>query len=184
MNTDLKVTFRDMPPSPAVEAELREKVDKLTQFYDKIMSCHVVVASPHRHHQKGKLYNVRVDLTVPGGEVVVNRESGKPGAHHDVYVAIRDAFDAARRQLQEYSRRRRGEVKAHEPEAVARVSKLFPEGYGFIETPDGRELYFHENSVLEGFGQLTLGSEVHFKEEQGAEGPQASTVRLLNRHHT
>jgi len=183
MNVDLKMTFRDVPSSPAVEAAVREKVDKLAQFYDRIMSCHVVVAASHPHHQKGTLYNVRIDLTVPGGELVVNREPGKSGAHHDVYVSVRDAFDAARRRLQDYSRRRRGEIKSHQPEAVAHVSQLFSEGYGFIETPDGRELYFHENSVLEGFRHLALGSAVHFKEEQGEKGPQASSVKLLSRQH-
>ena len=184
MKADLKVTFRDLPPSSAVEAAVRQKMEKLARFYDRIMSCHVVVASPHRHHQKGKLYDVHIDLVVPGGEVVVNREAGKSQAHHDVYVAIRDAFDAAKRQLQDYSKRRRGEVKAHDHDPVARVSKLFDDGYGFLETADGREIYFHQNSVPEGFSRLTLGSEVNFREEQGANGPQASTVRLVNRSHS
>lgn len=120
MSVDLKVTFRDLPASPAVESAVREKVDKLAQFYDRIMSCHVVVSVSHPHHQKGKLYHVRIDLMVPGGELVVNREGGKSEAHHDVYVSVRDAFDAAKRQLQDYSRRRRGEVKTHQPEGPGR----------------------------------------------------------------
>lgn len=183
MIADLRVTFRDVPSSPAVEAAVRERAEKLERFHDKITSCHVVVASPHRHQQKGKLYDVRIDLAVPGGEVVVNREPGKQTAHEDVYVAIRDAFEAARRQLQDHSRRRRGEIKTHEHEPTGRVTKLFPDGFGFIESEDGREIYFHRNSVLEGFEQLSVGTEVHFKEEQGANGPQASTLSILSRKH-
>jgi cold shock CspA family protein len=98
-------------------------------------------------------------------------------------VAIRDAFDAARRELQDYMRRRRGQVKIREGLQGARVTKLFPDrGYGFLETSDGRELYFHRNSVLEpGFETISVGAEVLFAEEQGEEGPQASTVRIAGR---
>lgn len=181
MKLELQVTFRDMEPSRGIEQAVREKAAKLDQFYDRITSCRVVVAAPHRHHHKGRLYNVRIDLTVPGGELVVNRDNSQAGAHHDVHVAIRDAFDAARRRVQDFARRRRGEVKSHVPEPAARVSKLFSgKGYGFIETSDGREIYFHENSVLEGFERLTLGTRVHFTEEEGQQGPQASTVRLAH----
>src|SRR5262245_59921056 len=103
----------------------------------------------------------------------------KHAAHEDVYVAIRDAFNAAGRKLQDHARRRRGKVKAHQPAAVARVSKLFPiEDYGFLQTANGRELYFHKNSVLSpGFDRLEIGAQVHFAEEMGEKGPQASTVR-------
>ena len=181
MKLEPQVTFRDMEPSRAIEQAIREKAAKLDQFHDRITGCRIVVGAPHRHHQKGRLYNVRIDLTVPGGEVVVNRDSGRAAAHHDVHVAIRDAFDAARRQLQEYARRRRGEVKTHAAEPPARVSKLFAaERYGFIETSDGREIYFHGNSVVDGFDRLTLGTRVHFTEEEGRQGPQASTVRVAH----
>ena len=120
-----------------------------------------------------------IDMTVPGTELVVKRES-----HEDIYVAIRDAFDAARRQLEDYARHQRGDVKTHESSPHARVSKLFrEEGYGFLETPDGREIYFHRNSVLNGgFDPLEIGMEVRFAEEPGDEGPQASTVKLIAKH--
>ena len=181
MKLELQVTFRDMEPSRGIEQVIRDKAAKLDQFHDRITSCRVVVAAPHRHHHKGRLYNVRIDLTVPGAELVVNRDSSQASAHHDIQVAIRDAFDAARRRVQDFARRRRGDVKTHVPEPAARVSKLFSaKGYGFIETSDGREIYFHENSVLEGFERLKLGSRVHFTEEEGHEGPQASTVRLVH----
>jgi ribosomal subunit interface protein len=176
----LQVTFRSMPPSEAIESDIREKAERLEQFYDNITSCRVVVEAPHRRRQKGKLYHVRVGMTVPGSELVVKREPAQHAAHEDIYVAIRDAFDAAKRELQDYARRRRSQVKLHEGSAAARVAKLFPErGYGFLETPDGREIYFHKNSVLEpGFETIAVGAEVSFTEEQGKEGPQASTVRV------
>lgn len=102
----------------------------------------------------------------------------------NILLAIRDAFDAARRKLQDYARRERGVVKVHEGSPHGRVSKVFPEeGFGFLETHDGREIYFHEHSVLEsGFAGLKVGTEVHFVEEAGEKGPQASTVMPVKHH--
>lgn len=114
MRLPLQVTFRHMPPSKAVEATVREKAAKLDLFYNRIMGCRVLVEAPHRHHRRGKLYHVRIDMTVPGGELVVNREPSRHAAHKDLYVAIRDAFDAARRKLQDHARRQRGHVKSRE----------------------------------------------------------------------
>ncbi len=205
MKIPLQITFRDMEPSPAIESNVREKAAKLDDLYPGILGCRVIIEAPHRHHHKGKAYAVRIDLTVPGAELVVNRapkrlaaarlnhseepdkdftevhEPSKHAAHEDVYVAIRDAFNAAGRKLQDHARRRRGKVKAHQPAALARVSKLFPiEDYGFLQTPDGREVYFHKNSVLSpGFDRLEVGVQVHFAEEMGEKGPQASTVRVI-----
>jgi cold shock CspA family protein len=210
MEIPLQITFRNMPPSLAIEDNIREKASKLESFYDRIMSCRVIVEAPHRHHRKGKAYEVRIDLTVPGGKLVVNRapkrldaaklrqqkvsekeekelieshEPSKHTAHEDIYVAIRDAFNAAGRKLEDHARRRRGKVKVHEPAALARVSQLFPEeGFGFLQTSDGREIYFHKHSVLEpGFGHLDVGTKVYFAEEQGERGPQASTVRWVGK---
>ena len=185
MEIPLQVTFRSTPPSRAVEAHIREKAEKLDTFYSRIMGCRVVVEAPHRRHHKGKLYHVRIDMTVPGGELVVNREPSKHIEYEDVYVAVRDAFDAARRQLQNFAKRQRRDVKTHEVIPYARVGKLFREkGFGFLELPDGREVYFHKNSVLEmPFDLMEVGMEVHFAEEQGEKGPQASTVKPIRRHH-
>lgn len=178
------MTFHSMPPSEAIETNIRKKASKLDSFYDRILSCRVVIEAPHRHHHKGKLYHVRIDMTVPGSELVVSREPSKHASHQDVYVAVRDAFNAARRKLQDYARRQRRAVKVHEALPRARVSRLFPEeGFGFLETPDGREIYFHKNSVLEpGFDYIKMGTEVYFAEEQGGKGPQASTVKLVGKN--
>jgi ribosomal subunit interface protein len=178
MEIPLQIRLHNVSLSEADEKIIREKVAKLGEFYNRIISCRVTLEAPGRHHQKGGPYNVRIDIGVPGAELVINR---KP--QEDLYVAIRESFNAAGRQLEDYVRRLRGDVKTHEAEPYAWVSKLFPkEGYGFLETPDGREIYFHRNSVLEeGFKHLRIGMEVRFVEEEGEKGPQASTVKLVGK---
>jgi ribosomal subunit interface protein len=178
MKLPIQITTRNMSLSDAAKNTIREKAEKLDSFHGNIMSCRVLVEVPHRHQHKGVLYNVRIDMTVPGGELVVKREP-----HEDLYVSIRDAFDAAKRQLQDFAQRQRGEIKAHEGPPTARVVKLFPdEGYGFLETSDGREIYFHRNSVLnQDFLNLEIGTEVRYMEVPGDQGPQASTVSMVGR---
>lgn len=175
MNLPLQMNVRNMSLSEGAKEEIREKASRLERYYDQIVKCRVTVDAPHRHQRKGLLFEVRIDLTVPGTELAVRRSSNE-----DLYVAIRDAFDAARRRLEDFSRRQRGETKTHEPAPHGRVIKLYPdEDYGFLETSDGREVYFHRNSVLNGaFELLDVGAEVRFVEEQGYQGPQASTVAL------
>jgi cold shock CspA family protein len=174
-----------MAHSDTIEALVRDKAAHLDTFADHIMSCRVVVEPAGKHHLHGNLYEVRIDLTVPGEEIAVTCEPSEHTEYKDIQVALRDAFDSARRRLEDYVRRRRGTVKAHEATPHGRVSKLFPdEGYGFIDTPDGREVYFHRHSVLhEGFDRLAIGTEVAFVEEEGKKGPQATTVRPAGRHH-
>src|SRR5450759_1707021 len=110
MQIPLQITIRDMEHSDALETHIRDKADKLNEFFDRIMSCRVVVEMPHKHHQQGKQFNVRIDIGVPGSEIVVNRDHAE-----DVYVALRDAFDAAKRQLEDYARKIRGDIKTHAP---------------------------------------------------------------------
>lgn len=110
----VQITFRGMDHSDAIETRLRAKVGGLERFARGITSCRVTVEVPHHHHHKGALYSVRIDLRLPKGEIVVNRENHHDHAHEDVYVAIRDAFDAAGRQLEDYVRRQRGDVKSHD----------------------------------------------------------------------
>ena len=115
MQVPLQISFRSMDPSPAVEAIIREKADKLDRYFGRIVSCDVSVEAPHRHHHKGKLYKVRIDIGLPGKDVHVNQEGPQDHAHEDVNVAVRDAFDAAVRQLEDHARRMRGDVKSHTP---------------------------------------------------------------------
>jgi ribosome-associated translation inhibitor RaiA/cold shock CspA family protein len=177
----VEITFHRMQPSAAIESRIREKAAKLERFYDRIMHCHVVVEAPHSHHHKGKLYHVSITIKVPQSQVVVNRDQHDNHAHEDLFVVIRDSFAAAQRKLEDFSRQQRGQIKSHEAPPSGWVTRLVAEeDYGNIETVDGRLIYFHRNSVLGGgFDELEIGAPVSFLEEQGEEGPQASTVRLL-----
>ncbi len=180
MRVPLQITYRNMSPSEAVDRCIRERAERLDQFCDRITSCRVVVESRHRRHHQGMLYHIRIDLTAPGDEIVVSREPAMHRTHEDVYVAVRDAFDAARRRLEDYVRRHRRQVKAHESAPRGRIVRLDAKAYcGFIETPDGREIYFHRNSIVNAdFDRLREGDAVRFHEEAGEMGPQASTVHL------
>ena len=113
MDLPIQITFRGMEPSDALEARIRERAQELTRFYDRIESCRIVVEAGPQHQHRGRLRHLVIHLVVPGGEVVVNRDPAEHHAHEDVYVAIRDAFDAARRQLEDHVRRLRGDVKSH-----------------------------------------------------------------------
>lgn len=185
MKLPVQITFRNMDPSEMTEGNIRERVDKLEQFYDQIMGCRVMVEAQHRHHHQGNLYHVRIDLTVPGQELVVSRNAGKDHAHEDVYVAIRDAFDAARRQLEDHARQQRLQVKTHEPPPRGIIVELKPEeDYGVIETSDGRRIHFQRDSVRNAdFNGLEPGETVRFDEEMSENGPQASSVRVEGQQH-
>ena len=178
MAAPLQITVRDMPHSEVLDEAIRKKAEKLNRFYDRITSCRVLIEAAHRHRHQGKRYQVRIDITVPGSEIAITRDPSGNDSHEDVYVAIRDAFDSARRQLQEYARRERGEVKTHEIVQHARVFRLFPaQEYGFLRTADNRDIYFHANCLRDlDFGHLDLGTEVTYAEEEGYEGPQAIWV--------
>ena len=185
MQLPLQISFRDMDPSPAIEARIREKAAKLERFASRITSCRVVVEARNRHQRQGTLYNIHIDLRAPGEEMVVGHGHPLDHAHEDVYVAIRDAFAAARRRLEDHTRRMRGDVKTHVDAPHGKIVRLFVD-HGFIETSNGFEVYFHKNSVVgDGFESLAAGDEVRLvvAEKEGADGPQASTVVKLGKHH-
>ncbi len=185
MELPLEVTFRGMEHSEAMEAKIRKRAEKLERYFSKIMSCRVVVEAPHKHHHKGKIFHVSLDVTVPGKELVVNRDPGDNHAHEDAYVAIRDAFDAMERKLDAFAHKKRGEVKHHQEEGYGRITSLKPEqDFGLLQSLDGRTVYFHRNSVKNGdFEHLKDGEEVRFLEEMGEEGPQAIVVRVIGEEH-
>lgn len=176
----LQVHFRGMEPSEAVQAVIQEKFDKLYKHFPRILHCDVLLEAPHQHQQKGGIYHVHITLKIAQSEVVVSREPEKNHAHEDAYVAIRDAFAAAEKQLQSFIAKQRGTVKLHEnEEQQAVIAALFPD-YGFIHTPEGREIYFHKNSVLNiDFADLHIGNPVRFQETTGEQGPQASFVEPI-----
>jgi cold shock CspA family protein len=172
MRLPLEIVIRNVVLSAPLRAEIEERAGKLDQFYDRIMRCRVTAEGPGRHHRKG-FFTLRLDITVPGKKIVVARQAGE-----EPREAIREAFDAAGRRIEDHIRRARHFVKTHEDATEARVARIFPErGFGFLETRDGREIYFHEHSVLHGaFSRLRPGSMVRYAEEPGEDGPQATTV--------
>lgn len=194
------ITFRGIEATPALEADVRRRIEKLETYYAPIMACRVLIELGQRHHEAGNRYHVRIDLTVPGDELVVAHDAGlhtnardlktlKTQKHAEsdrdrrhAHVAVREAFEVARRRLQDFARRQRGAVKTSHRLPHGRIVRLFPEeGYGFIRTADGHDVYFQRNSVLnDAFARLTLGMDVSFAEERGDKGLQASTVKLAS----
>jgi cold shock CspA family protein/ribosome-associated translation inhibitor RaiA len=200
MQTTPTVTFRRIHSSEALEADIRRRIDALEKYYSSIMGCRVLVEVPQRHHQTGNRVHVRIDLTVPGEEIVVAHDAGLHATAQDLdrgkatknteldperryaHVAVREAFEVARRRLQDYGRRQRGVPKVSTRQPRGQIVQLLPiDGYGYIEAADGHEVYFQRSSVLaNAFDSLTVGSTVSFVEEPGEKGPQASTVRLAH----
>jgi cold shock CspA family protein/ribosome-associated translation inhibitor RaiA len=181
MNLPLQITLRHMEASPALEARIRILASRLDRFSTHITRCHVLVEAPHLHHEQGNLFDVKIDITVPDAEISIHRARPQDHTHEDPYVALRDAFRAARRKLQDYQRKHRRDVKTHAALPHGRIRELDADrGFGRIESDDGRLIYFHRNSVLGlSFDALTTGAEVSFAEEAGERGPQASAVHVL-----
>jgi ribosomal subunit interface protein len=183
MQTPLEVHFNNMQRSDAVEAAVRQRAGKLEQFFGGITSCHVYIDAPHHHHRKGNRYEVRLEIRIPGKELAVNNKPGDVNAHEDVYVAIRDAFNAMERQLKRWKRQVRGEPRGRESPLQGRIAEIFHEqGYGQITTTDHRLIYFHKNSVVDAdFADLKVDDPVELVVQTGEseKGPQASTVRPI-----
>jgi cold shock CspA family protein/ribosome-associated translation inhibitor RaiA len=187
MQIPLKIAFEGgLTPSEALRQRIEREAAKLERFSDRITACRVAVIGRSGRHQQGGLYKVRIQIVMPGrDDVMIDRNPEEDHAHEDPYVAVRDAFNAARRRLQDHERRFEGRVKSHEPPPHGVIASLVPEqDYGFIETSDGRELYFHRNAVMNGdFDKLEPGTEVRFAESEGDKGPVASAVHLIGKSH-
>lgn len=113
MSIPLQVTFRGIPRSEAVHAQVQKLAERLERFHGQVTRCHVTVELPHARHQHGNRFAVQVDLHVPGGDITVSRDPSADRAHEDLSVTIRDAFSAATRRLEDQARRSRGDVKQH-----------------------------------------------------------------------
>jgi cold shock CspA family protein len=178
MQVPLELAFRGIDKSEALEDLVLHHAERLERFCDHIDSCRVVIERPH-HHQSGRAeHRVRIDLTIAGGKELVAQEASDQMI---LAALVRAAFHTAERRVKQLNAQQHGAVKYH-PEQTAQgvVAKLF-EDYGFITTADGREIYFHANSVLHaGFDELAIGMAVAFTEEAGREGPQASSLRVVD----
>jgi cold shock CspA family protein len=169
-----------MEASPALEEQIRARAAELDQFFDRILSCRVTVELEGRQHRHGSTFHVGIELAVPGENIFITRDPGKNHAHEDAYVAARDAFNAARRRLQDHVRKMEGDVKTHESPTFGRIARVFAERhYCFLETADGAEVYVHRNAVAGNhFDTLKVGDRVRYvmAPDAGEQGPQASTV--------
>jgi len=184
METPVEIDFQGMVATPSLQTSVEQHVAKLEQRYGRVTACRVVVKGPGSHHQTGR-YEINIRLALPNGrEVNISRAPTGDERYTDLNFAINDSFKHARRRLQDHVRKLQGQVKQHEGEPIATVASLDASGeFGFLKTDDGREIYFHRNSVLnEAFNRLEPGTRVSFAEERGEKGPQASTVKLLGKH--
>jgi cold shock CspA family protein len=184
MQVPLAISFRSIPKDERIENLIRARADKLDRVCNHLMSCRVGVEKPQTHQDIGNPYRVRIDMKVsPGHELVVRREPSQGYMHDPLDVVIRDAFNAAERQLQKLVQQQRREVKNHPTtDVLAIVHKLFPDrGYGFLRTVDtAEEVYFHKNSVLNGgFDRVRIGMAARYSAELGDNGLQATTVQIV-----
>jgi len=173
MELPLQITALNLVLSPAEERAIRAAAAKLDEFAPRILSCRVAIEVPKDRGRSGRQYRIHVKLDVPGEEIVVRRRSDEA-----IPTALQKAFKAVGRRLQDHVRRQRGDVKLPRRAPRGVVTRLLPwEGYGFLTSSDGREIYFDRRSVLnDAFDRLEVGAEVRYVEEIGEQGPQASTV--------
>ena len=185
MQVPLDITYRDVEKTSDLDQLIRTKVEKLEDVCDHIIGCHVAVEKAHTHPDHGSPFRVRVDMTVPPGhEMAVTKNPGQGVQYDSLESIIRDTFDTARRQLRDLNEQQQNRQKRHPEQAVGGIiTKLFPsENYGFLKALDGREIFFHRNSVLrDEFDRLSVGTGVQFFLSEGENGPQASTVRVVDR---
>lgn len=184
MQVPLEIFYKDVTKTDAIEDLIQEKIAKLERMCDHIISCSIAVEKPNSTTRQRNPYRVRITMKVPPGhEIAVSKEPADNEKDDPLPTVIRNAFDAVERQLKKLVQMQREEVKKHpEQEVRAIVTRIFPdEGYGFIRTINGREIYFHRNSVVnEDFEKMQEGTGVRFFETEGDKGPQASTVQILD----
>ena len=185
MQVPMQVSFKDMSADPGLEQLCRAEADKLERFYDRITGCRIVLSKLHHPGKRGNQVVVSLDLSVPGKDIVVHRDPSADRELEKPERTVREAFDAARRQLEDHVRRVRGRVKAHEEPDHGRVRALDRlGGTGFIERPDGTEIYFNRASLVGvAWDDLDQGTEVRFAVEQDGSGLRACSVRLVGHNH-
>lgn len=184
MQTPPQITFKDIDHSDAIEARVRERIEGLEKIFDRITSCQVRVRAPHQRHRKGTQYVIEIDVQTPAGSLNVGREPGDNFAHQDIYVAIRDSFNAADRMLRKWKDQHKGRPEVSSSPLQGRIDSInLEDGFGQIAATDGRLIYFHQNSVInEEFSELGVGDTVELSVDytEADEGPHASMVRLIS----
>jgi cold shock CspA family protein/ribosome-associated translation inhibitor RaiA len=182
METPVEIDVQGMEAPDGLRAEVLRHVAQLEKRFGRITACRVSLKAPSEHHRSGGLFEINIRLALPDGkEVDVSRTPPADERRSDLAFALNDAFKRARRRLQDEVRILQGHLKVHEAPSIGTVVKLDAQaGFGFLQSDDEREIYFHKNSVLHGdFGNLALGTRVSFSEEMGEKGPQASSLRPI-----
>ncbi len=185
MQTPLQLDVQGSVSLPGLRSLVEERISSLETRFGRITACRVAIRGPSGHHRTGGLLSVSIYIALPEGlEVTINRTSQDDERFADPAFAIADAFKRARRQLQDNVRKLQGKVKGSSRAPIGTVARLDHErGFGIIESSDGREIYFPENSVLNsGFARLRLGDRVSYHETEGEKGPRASTIKPLRKH--
>lgn len=185
MEVPPEITYRGVGSSDELEDLILAKAAKLDELHPAMISCRVAVEKDPEEQRSGSPYRVRVVVRIPPGkELVGRREPGEGESHEPVRVAVKDAFEAVRRQLIKTKEKQQGEVKSNPAQdLVGHVVRLFPEeGYGFIRSAEGREIFFHRNAVLQDdFDRLEVGTGVRYFPTDSPEGPQASTIKIVDK---
>ena len=180
-----EITFRGLEKSSRMEARILDKAAKLDEIHNGIISCRVAVERLQEHQRSGSPYRVRVVVRIPPGKELVGRhESVGEDSNERLQTAVNEAFEAVRRQLIKVKDKLQGKVEAApEQEMIGHVVRLFPdEGYGFLRTTEGREIYFHRNAVVNNdFPRLEIGTGIRYFPSEGEDGPQASTVKIVDK---
>jgi cold shock CspA family protein/ribosome-associated translation inhibitor RaiA len=182
MQIPLEISYRGVDKSEKTDALVRTKAQHLDKFCDRISRCDVVIEQPNHAQHSGNPFRVRIDVTIPPGhELVSDERPVKHEMHEPLSKVINDAFKHMERQVKDLVQKQRLDVK-HHPETHALITKLFPdEGYGFITDLQGRDVYFHRHTLVNGeFENLKVGAEVRFVETHGEKGPQATTVQIVS----
>jgi cold shock CspA family protein len=185
MDVPVEIAWRDVPKTDVVEDEIHAGIEKLEDVCDHVTSCRVAIERPHAHPDSGNPYRIRVLARIPPGhELVATKDETDELTKGGLAALVRDAFDVLSRQARDLSAQQRGEVKHHPEQAPnAIVARMHAEeDYGFAKTLDGRDVYFHRNSVLSGdFERLAVGTAVRLEFEPGREGLQATSLRVVDK---
>lgn len=185
MDVPPEIAFRNVDATEELKGRILDGISDLEEVHDHVITCRVMVEETNPARNAGKLNHVRIEVSVPNHQVVVNRDPPEHPASQDLRQAVNEAFRKARRRLREVKAKQRGHVKVHDLPPHGRVVRLLTDDtgvrFGFLLSRDGREIYFHENSLVDlDFDELEVGTEVRFAEERGKQGPQASTVAPLD----
>ena len=185
MAINLEITYRDFPKPILAEERIAERVEKLERLFPRLQSLRIVSEQIQHSRHKGKLYQVRLDAVLPGGEVTVDKSHADKESHTDFFVAMRDSFNALESRLHTFADKKNLAVKHHDTPPHGVVRAVFPD-HGFIRDAEGFEVYFHANSVVDGkFDDVQVGTEVRYAavDNESAKGPQATSVHVIGKHH-